>query len=114
MDERSASWLPCGFGQYSNLAAAKRFWTDTPNVAGIAGNACVNADGTPVTPRHLVIKVESKDVRLRPDGTNPTAAIGAVISAGQSRTIKDSPDVIRALRAIETAATAVVTVEYYY
>lgn len=57
-----------------------------------------------------VIHAESQDVRWRDDGTNPTASVGMVITAGTSISYSGN---LAAIRLIETTASAKLNVSYY-
>lgn len=57
-----------------------------------------------------LIQAETKDVRWRDDGSNPTASVGMIIPAGTSVFFTGS---LSAFRAIETAASAKLNISYY-
>lgn len=57
-----------------------------------------------------LIQAETKDVRWRDDGTNPTTSVGMIIPAGTSLFFTGS---LSAFRVIETAASAKLNVSYY-
>jgi hypothetical protein len=60
---------------------------------------------------YAVIQAESKAVRWRDDGTAPTASVGMNLTAGQE--LRYDGD-LNAIRFIETAASAILNVSYYY
>lgn len=57
-----------------------------------------------------LIQPETKSVRWRDDGSNPTAAVGLVIEAGATLVYNGS---LSALKVIETAASGKLNVSYY-
>jgi len=57
-----------------------------------------------------VIQAESKSVRYRDDGSDPSGTVGMVIAAGESITYTGS---FSAVKFIETAASAKLNVLYY-
>lgn len=57
-----------------------------------------------------LIQAETKDIRWRDDGTNPTSSVGMVLAAGTSVFFTGS---LSAFRAIETAASAKLNISYY-
>lgn len=60
---------------------------------------------------NALIVVSTNGVRFRDDGTNPTAAIGVPIAAGQSLQYDGDPSALKFIRS--GAADAVVDVSYY-
>jgi len=60
--------------------------------------------------RIALIQAESKSVRWRDDGTNPTASVGMVLDAGAAMLYDGS---LSAIRFIETAASAKLNISYY-
>lgn len=60
--------------------------------------------------RIALIHAESKSVRWRDDGTNPTTSVGMVLDAGAIMLYDGS---LSAIRFIETAASAKLNVSYY-
>lgn len=103
-------------------------WLDTPgqNVPGNTGvvpapnrplgyqqiGTVSSAIGLTVPMGALValIQAESQDVRWRDDGTNPTSTSGMTIAAG---TILPYTGNLSAIKFIEAAASAKVSVSYY-
>jgi hypothetical protein len=67
-------------------------------------------NGTSALPTMAMIIVEGQSVRYRDDGTNPTASVGMPISIG-SVFFYDGD--LKAIRFIQTAATATINVSYY-
>lgn len=63
-------------------------------------------DGVTLT----LIQAESKNVRWRDDGTDPTAAVGMILEAGQTLVYTGNPSEIKL---IEVAASAIVNVSFY-
>lgn len=57
-----------------------------------------------------LIQAETKDIRWRDDGTNPTSSVGMILPAGTSVFFTGS---LSAFRAIETAASAKLNISYY-
>lgn len=57
-----------------------------------------------------LIQAEAQDVRWRDDGTNPTATVGMILSAGQTL-LYDAAD-LAIIAFIQTAASAKVNVTY--
>jgi hypothetical protein len=57
-----------------------------------------------------LIQAETKDIRWRDDGTNPTASVGMALAAGETFFFTGS---LSAFRAIETAASGKLNVSYY-
>lgn len=62
--------------------------------------------------RHAVLAVESGSIRVRFDGTAPTATEGELISAGEKRVFENQRALLLQLRMISTSGTAWVTVTY--
>ncbi len=60
--------------------------------------------------RIALVQAESKSVRWRDDGTNPTASVGMVLDAGAAMLYDGS---LSAIRFIETAASAKLNISYY-
>jgi len=60
--------------------------------------------------RIALVQAESKSVRWRDDGTNPTTSVGMVLDAGAVLLYDGS---LSALRFIETAASAKLNISYY-
>lgn len=63
-------------------------------------------DGTSL----VAIQAETQPVRWRDDGTNPTTSVGMIIAAGDVLWYTGKP---KALKFIETAASAKLNVMYY-
>lgn len=62
--------------------------------------------------KHAIITAEDGAVRVRFDGTDPTAAEGMLIASGQTLTLTGQRSRLLALRMIATAGTVKVTVTY--
>lgn len=86
-----SSYRPLGFQQVTALNTAK-------------------ALTVPAGATFAHIQAESKDVRWRDDGTNPTAALGTLLYAGQDMLYVGD---VNKIRFIETAASATLNVHYY-
>lgn len=95
-----------GYARYANLSAAKNIWSSGPS-AGDQGNALFPP------PNCALITVYTQDVRTR-SGTNPTATEGRVMPAGTTTAIDNDPEILRDFRLFEVAATAEVTIQYFY
>lgn len=81
-----------------------KFGTLTPTVStGLAAGDFSNTGG--FSANAVVLTVEAFPVRIRLDGTAPTAAIGHSLAVG-SVTVISGEDAMRALRLIDTAAGA--------
>lgn len=81
---------PCGYQQISSLAAATALtW---PNQAKLA-----------------MVQPETKDVRWRDDGTDPTAAIGMILVANDILVYTGTA----AIKFIEVAASGKLNITYY-
>lgn len=93
-----------GFAQYVDLSAALDLSTD-PTAGGGSGVAL------PTGAQFVLLQADTQDVRWRPDGVNPTAAIGFLLStldAGFWYTGK-----LSGLRFIQAAPGAKLNVAYY-
>jgi hypothetical protein len=91
MQTKPASTAPIGYQQITSLSAA----------TGLTA---------PANARWALIVPESRDVRWRDDGTNPTASVGMPIAAGQA--FEYTGDLSR-IAFIEQAASAKLNVAYY-
>jgi hypothetical protein len=58
----------------------------------------------------LWISVETQNVRLRFDGSDPTATVGLLLYAGQTYILAVSP--LQAIKLIEVAASAVINYQW--
>ena len=76
----------------------------------ITGLSSVKTLTVPADAQFALIQVESKDVRWRDDGTDPTASVGMLLLANQD--IWYANDLSK-LKFIETAASAKLNVAYY-
>ncbi len=76
----------------------------------IVGAVAATALTVPENAVFALIQVESKDCRWRDDGTVPTAAVGQLLFAGNDMVYSAN---LRAIRFIQTAATATINVHYY-
>lgn len=104
------SWTPIGYARYATLTSAVTL-DDTPT-AGSAVTA-LTYNGKPVYPQHAIISVESQNVRVRDDGTDPTGTEGELFTTGSKITIEDSPNMIKGFSVIEAAVGASIRVRYY-
>lgn len=91
-----ANLTPRGYQQITSLASA-------------VGLTLPTATGSP-GPRMAVIQAESKSVRWRDDGTNPTTSVGTLLEAGSD--FLYTGDLTR-IKFIETAASAKLNVSFY-
>ena len=82
---------PLGYQQVTGLSSAKAL---TP----------------PAGANFAVINPETKSVRWRDDGTNPTGSVGMLIAADGEFTYQGD---LAAIKFIETAVSAVLNVSYY-
>lgn len=76
----------------------------------ITGLSAVKALTVPSGATMALIAPDTKDVRWRDDGTNPSASVGMPLVVGT--TLNYDGDLNR-IRFIETAASAVLNVSYY-
>lgn len=106
------SWTPIGYARFGSLSSAVVVGTATPT-AGTAYTALVDGFGNAVRPNHAIVDVETQSVRVRSDGTSPTASEGQLVRKDADYVIEASPDEIRKLRIIETTASASVTIRYF-
>lgn len=73
--------------------------------------AAVALSSVPAAATGALIVVSSNGVRFRDDGTNPTAAVGVPIAAGQSFSYDGDPSALVFIRS--GGADAVLDVAYY-
>lgn len=109
---QTESWVPLGYARFASLGSAITLGSSAPT-AGTAYTGLVNGFGVREIPNHAIISVESQSVRIRDDGTAPTASEGELVAAGSKIFIEGSPDMIVKAKIIETTASAAVTVRYY-
>jgi hypothetical protein len=64
------------------------------------------------TAKHAIINVEVGQIRVRFDGTDPTASEGQLIDTGEKITLENQRSYLLALRMISVSGTATVTVVY--
>jgi hypothetical protein len=102
---RERDWVPLGYARFGDLSSAVNLGTATPT-AGTAYSALG------AVPRFAVVSIESQSVRVRDDGTAPEATEGELCAAGEKFSIGGA-DAIKKLTAIQTAASAAMTVRYY-
>lgn len=76
-----------------------------PTTATRGGNADIAAAS------RALITVESNSIRLRYDGTNPTAAVGHLLLAGDSMVLEGEGN-IAALKMIRVTSDASVSITY--
>lgn len=103
------------------LLGIRKFLTGTRTIAGqripiegsteqVTGLSAVKALVVPAAASMAIITVESKTVRWRDDGTDPTTSVG-------QRLLPNVPWIctteLRSLRFIEEAASAKINVSYY-
>jgi opacity protein-like surface antigen len=89
-----------GYARYAVTTVAKL--TDTP-AAGVVIHR---------TARHAILSVETGQVRVRFDGTDPTASEGELYDTGAKVKFVDQRALLLALRMISVSGTASVTVTY--
>jgi hypothetical protein len=65
-----------------------------------------------IHPREAMFSVETDQIRFRLDGTDPTAAIGHLASAGETIKVTGEAD-IRAFRAIRVSTDATIFATYF-
>lgn len=100
------AWTPLGYARFATLSSAVVLGTTAPT-AGTAYSALSSQ------PNHAIVTVYSQNVRVRDDGTAPTASEGERVEVGRKIVITDSPDAVRKLQLFEEAASASITVRYY-
>jgi len=76
----------------------------------ITGLSSVKTLTVPADAQFALIQAESKDVRWRDDGTNPTSSVGMLLAAGADVWYAND---LSKVKLIETAASAKVNVAYY-
>ena len=89
-------WVPLGYAKYTPSTVKSLS-------SACAGTACVTL---PATATHAIIQVSTNPIRMRSDGTNPTATEGVPIAAETTLIISNSPAWLAALKFIDTAAGA--------
>jgi hypothetical protein len=62
--------------------------------------------------RAALLSVETNSIRVRFDGTDPTAAVGHLVTAGDFLWV-EGPDLLRKLKMIRASADASVTVSIF-
>ncbi len=90
-----------GYARYTVAGAAVTL-ADAP----VAGSAIYRLA------KHAILSVEVGSIRVRYDGTNPTAAEGELVGTGTKIRFEDQRAMLLALRMISTAGNATVTVTY--
>lgn len=65
----------------------------------------------PANASRALIGAETKDVRFRDDGTDPTTSVGMVLATGASMLVEGA--ILRQLKFIEVAASAKLNVTFY-
>lgn len=65
----------------------------------------------PAGARKAIVNAEVANVRLRMDGTDPTASVGEIIASGSSRELRD--DELSAARFIAVSGSPKLNVHYY-
>jgi hypothetical protein len=88
-----------GYQQITSLSAAAGLTVPT-----------TDKSGNKQQPTFALIIAESKDVRWRDDGTNPTASVGMPLAVGVP--LQYDGDLTN-IKFIETAASAKINVSYY-
>lgn len=86
-----AGLTPKGYQQITSLSSATALTVP-------AGATCA------------IIQPETKDVRWRDDGTNPTASVGMLLAAGYETFYTGT---LSTIKFIETAASAKLNIAYY-
>lgn len=76
-------------------------------ITSLSGAAALTV---PTGTKFCVVQTETKDVRWRDDGVDPTASVGMLVPAGLSILLEGN---LPNLRFIETAASAKLNVSYY-
>lgn len=74
-------------------------------------NVAAGLASIPNRTNYVLIDVEDQNVRVRADGTDPTATVGAVMKAGAQYEFYGN---VGNLRFIEEAASAKLNVQYFY
>ena len=82
----------------------------TPNTATALTVPATDKNGNKQQPTFALIIAESKDVRWRDDGTDPTASVGMPLAVGVP--LQYDGDLTR-IKFIETAASAKINISYY-
>lgn len=95
---------PYGYQQITSLVAATAL-----TVPG-GGTKVVGGSDTPSDVNAALIQAETQSVRWRDDGTNPTAAIGMILAAGESFLYTGD---LNRIKFIEVTASAKLNVSYY-
>lgn len=80
------------------------------NVATLTASAALPAVPGGTGPLMAMIRAEGQPVRWRDDGTPPTASVGMLLNVGE--TLNYDGD-LAAIRFIQTAATASLSVAFY-
>ncbi len=88
----------------TGAAVYKTFETVTVTNAAVGlTSTTYKPDGTPQMD-HCTFRVETADIRIRWDGTSPTASVGVLVSALDVFTVDSGTDLSQ-LKMIRTAAT---------
>jgi hypothetical protein len=93
-DIAHANYTGTGYARYTPSTVKKL--TDAP----AAGSAL------PTFAQHAIITVATKPVRMRFDGTDPTASEGLLIPADSVLVFPDQMELLKQMRFIDTAAGA--------
>ena len=83
--------------------------TDLSSAAGLTVPT-IDKNGNKQQPTFALIIAETKDVRWRDDGTNPSSTVGMPLTAGVP--LQYDGDLTR-IKFIETAASAKLNISYY-
>lgn len=71
-----------------------------------------HADNGSIHPRTAIFRVETDEIRVRMDGTAPTASVGLLVSAGETIKITGEADIL-AFRAIRVTTDATFFAQYF-
>jgi len=104
----SGEWVPYDFEQLTIGVAAS-----TPTAAKITANDATPIPGRARRARAALLTVEGNPIRYRVDGVAPTAAIGHLLSAGDSVVIEGVEAVKRLKMIRQGAADGTVNITYY-
>jgi hypothetical protein len=88
-------------GQITSLATAKSFGLAVEDGGASAPDVAVPLDAIAV-----LLQAETQNIRLRYDGTAPTASVGFVLVAGDAPIRLEGKGKLRNLKVVEVAASA--------
>ena len=84
--------------------------TSITSATGITSSLYQNADGVQRA-RRVLLQAETQDVRWRDDGTDPTASVGMILTAGGAPILYEGE--LDKIRFIQATAGAVLNVTVY-